>query len=58
MDDIHAFSDAPAERWSPCDGWFPSPTATVDILQGGWLGRIDEGEVPVVQDQLRARYGS
>ncbi|MDT5051952.1 MAG: hypothetical protein QOF66_318 [Mycobacterium sp.] len=55
MDSIHPFGDSKAERWSPRDGWQPSPTATSDILWSGWLSRISESEVPTVEDQLRAR---
>jgi hypothetical protein len=53
MEQMHAFSDAKAEGWSARDGWQPSPTATSDILQSGWLERIADSEVPAEQARMR-----
>jgi hypothetical protein len=54
IDSMHAFGSAGAQRWAASDGWQPCPTAQSDILWSGWLERITEGEVPVVQARLRA----
>jgi hypothetical protein len=54
MEQIHAFSDAEAESWAARGGWQPSPTATSDILQSGYLERITDNEVPAEQARMRA----
>jgi len=58
LESMHAFSSANTERWAARDGWQPSPTATSDILQSGYLERIAEGEVPAEQARMRAEAAS
>jgi hypothetical protein len=54
LDSLHAFSESKAERWAARDGWQPSATTPSDILQSGWLERIEDFEAPAEQARLRA----
>lgn len=55
MEDIYAFSASKAERWSARDGWQPAwQGATSAILQTGDFERLQEHEVPAVQERMAA----
>lgn len=54
LDSLHAFSESKAERWAARDGWQPSAISPGDILQSGWIDRIEDFEVPAEQARMRA----